>query len=318
MQPCLTSYDEPLSRAVATIPPGPWAVGVSGGADSVALLSLLRTRPDLQLHIAHLNHQTRGVESDGDSQFVHQLAVACNLPCTIARLSDLKLDLKTTSNNPSARYRAARMALFQSVVRDEQLQGVILAHHADDHAETILQRLLRGSGPAGLQGIQPRVLLGTLCVLHPLLSIPRDSLRQYLTRHCIAWREDASNRSPRYLRNRLRLALISQLNLRSALVDLGRTCADWTRSLDQAAPILTEAFPASDLIHLPDPLAHHSAKRWLKERGADPTGLSPASVEQLIHMACDAASSPRQHFPGGLLVRRRKGLIDVDIPTSLK
>ncbi len=318
MQPCLTSYDEPLSRAVATIPPGPWAVGVSGGADSVALLSLLRTRPDLQLHIAHLNHQTRGVESDGDAQFVHQLAIACNLPCTIARLGDFKPDLKTTSNNPSARYRAARMALFQSVVRDEQLQGVILAHHADDQAETILQRLLRGSGPAGLQGIQPRILLGTLCVLHPLLSIPRDSLRQYLTHHCIEWREDASNRSPRYLRNRLRLALISQLYLRNALVDLGRTCADWTRSLDQAAPILTEAFPASDLIHLPDPLAHHSAKRWLKERGADPTGLSPASVEQLIHMACDAASSPRQHFPGGLLVRRRKGLIDVDIPTSLK
>lgn len=318
MNPSLTSYYELLSRAVASIPSGPWAIGVSGGADSVALLSLLRTRPDLQLHIVHLNHQTRGVESDSDAQFVQQLAVACNLPCTIARLSALKLDLKTTSNNLSARYRAARMALFQSVVRDEHLQGVILAHHADDQAETILHRLLRGSGSAGLHGIQPRILLGTLCVLHPLLSIPRDFLRQYLTHHCIAWREDASNRSSRYLRNRLRRALDLQPNLRNALLDLAHACSDWTRTLDQAAPMLPEIFPVSGFNHLPDPLAHHSAKRWLKERGADPQSLNAASVEQLIYMACDVASSPRQHFPGGLLVRRRKGLIDVDISTSLK
>src|SRR5437763_184149 len=142
-----------LLHATASIPPGPWAVGVSGGADSVSLLLLLRNRPDLHLHVVHLNHETRGQQSDTDTVFVEQLALSLDLPVTLRRLSEVPLNDPPAT--PSARYRAARLAFFAQVVADHHLEGVILAHHADDQAETILQRLLRNSGPAGLTGIRP-------------------------------------------------------------------------------------------------------------------------------------------------------------------
>src|SRR5882672_10356269 len=75
--------------ALDAVPAGAWAVGVSGGADSVALLTLLRERADLRLHVVHLNHETRGGESDADARFVEELAVSFALPCTIARLSEI-------------------------------------------------------------------------------------------------------------------------------------------------------------------------------------------------------------------------------------
>src|SRR5581483_12515163 len=102
----------PLLSAIAAVPPGAWAVGVSGGADSVALLLLLAGRGDLALHVVHLNHETRGPESDGDERFVRDLAGRLNLPCVAARRSEVEPALDDLAANPSARYRAARMALF--------------------------------------------------------------------------------------------------------------------------------------------------------------------------------------------------------------
>src|SRR3982750_439033 len=94
-----------LMEAIATVPAGVWAVGVSGGADSVALLSLLRTRADLLLHVVHLDHETRGQDSTGDATFVADLARQWNLPCTVARWRDIEphLALRRDVNNPSAR-----------------------------------------------------------------------------------------------------------------------------------------------------------------------------------------------------------------------
>src|SRR6266699_2229302 len=118
-----------LPNAIATIPPGAYAIGVSGGADSVALLTLLHSRrPDFRLHVVHLNHETRGPDSDADARLVQDLAAQLALPCTVARLSEITLT--ETIPNPSARFRAARMALFARVVAEHNLNGVILAHHA--------------------------------------------------------------------------------------------------------------------------------------------------------------------------------------------
>src|SRR5512133_2495346 len=117
-----------LVQAVAHIPAGGWAVGVSGGADSVALLSLLRRRIDLSLQVVHLDHQTRGQASTDDAAFVEQLSRAWNLPATLARRSEIEAGLTELPANPSARYRALRLELFRRVVGRGGLQGVILAH----------------------------------------------------------------------------------------------------------------------------------------------------------------------------------------------
>ena len=305
-----------LMRAVDSVPEGSWAIGVSGGADSVALLSLLREKPSLRLHVSHLNHETRGAESEGDADFVRQLAAEYGIPCDICRLSEIAAELVHLPNNPSARYRVARFEMFRRLIQREHLDGVILAHHADDQAETILQRLLRGSSALGLQGIQPRLQIGELVVLHPLLTVPRRVLRDWLTQHRIAWREDASNESSRYFRNRLRKAIQPHAELRECLLELGAACTQWADALDQTAPHLAAAFPVLELDHLPDPLAHHAARRWLCERGADFTDIGAASTALLIQMARDAASPSRQHFPGALLVQRRRGIISAGSSTK--
>src|SRR5256885_736682 len=168
----MQQFDEPI-LAIATVPPGKWAVGVSGGADSVALLSLLRSRADLSLRVVHLDHQTRDGASEADAIFVATLAGEWNLPCDVEQLDHVMPSLARPPKNRSARFRAARLAMFRQVVLEHQLDGVILAHHADDQAETILLRLLRGSGYSGLAGMSARTSIGGMITLRPLLNVRR-------------------------------------------------------------------------------------------------------------------------------------------------
>jgi len=301
-----------LQDAIATVPPGRWAVAVSGGADSVALLMLLLTRGDLALHVVHLNHQTRGQASDEDAAFVANLSAERNLPRTIALLEDVERTLPALESNPSARYRAARLQLFREVVAREQLAGVILAHHADDQAETVLQRLIRGSGIAGLTGMSSESRLGELRVLRPLLRIRRAELRDFLQSVGQTWREDASNALDDYLRNRLRRWLNSEPDLHEAMLSLGQACRAIRTWSDAAAPSVDPDFQVRVLSELPEILAQGSARRWLVAQGAPPGELSEAVLGRLIEMSSDAGAAARQHFPGGLLVRRRRGKISAE------
>jgi tRNA(Ile)-lysidine synthase len=298
-----------LAHAIDQVPAGPWAVAVSGGADSVALFRLLLGRPDLSLHVVHLDHQTRGEASTADAEFVQQLAAEHRVPCTVALRNEIEPQLEDLPKNPSARYRAARMELFRQVVSQSNLNGVILAHHADDQAETVLHRLIRGSGPAGLAGMLPQTRIDGLFILRLLLAVRRKDLRKYLSDIGQSWREDASNESDHYLRNRLRRWLGREPGLHESLLTLGNSCRklrEWSR---REAPVLEESFAVGKLSQLPDVLACESARRWLVARGAPAGELSEAVLDRLVQMAQDAASAPRTQFPGSLLVRRRRGII---------
>ena len=295
--------------AIASIPPGPWAVGVSGGADSTALLCLLRTRPELSLHVVHLDHELRGQASADDAEFVRSLADQFGVPCTLTLRSQFEAASSNLPQNPSAQYRALRMELYRRVAGEQHLLGVILAHHADDQAETVLHRLIRGSGPAGLCGMSVTTRINSLLVLRPLLNVRRELLREYLRSIGQSWREDASNESDLYLRNRLRRWLQNQPDLRDALLRLAEACAalrDWT---SRNSPQLPQSFRIAALQSLPRLLARESARRWLTSQGANGDELTPSALDRLLEMACDAASPPRQSFPGELLALRRGGRI---------
>ncbi|MGB7161293.1 MAG: tRNA lysidine(34) synthetase TilS, partial [Tepidisphaeraceae bacterium] len=250
--------DASLQSTIATIPPGPWAVGVSGGADSVGLLSLLRSRGDLKLVVVHLDHETRGGASAADARFVDELADRLGIPSVIATRSAIEPDLPALPTNTSARWRAIRFELFRRVVRERQLFGVILAHHADDQAETILHRLLRGSGPSGLAGMAAETTVAGLRVLRPLLGVRRDVLRHWLIAQGQAWREDESNASPAYARNRIRRLLEQRTQLVEPLVQLGEACGDVRAWLRDNAPRLGDSFDVVELRALPLPLARES------------------------------------------------------------
>jgi tRNA(Ile)-lysidine synthetase-like protein len=310
----MSAMDARLSAAIAPIPPGKWVVAVSGGADSVALLLLLHSRPDLVLHVAHLNHQTRGPQSDADESFVADLARRLSLPCSIARRDEIEPAAEDLPSNRSARYRALRMIFFRQVCRDSQ--GVILAHHADDQAETILLRLLRGSGPAGLAGMSPRRKIAGLLLLRPLLSVGRDPLRQFLQQSGQPWREDPSNSSDQYARNRARLWLLDRPQLVNPLLDLGSACAKLNQWIAATAPRLDQNFPALKLAELPRLLARHSARNWLCRQGSPPSSLTPRVLDRLLDMARDAATPARCEFPGNVRVQRRGGRIATRLPAS--
>jgi tRNA(Ile)-lysidine synthase len=294
-------------EAVNAIPAGAWAIGVSGGVDSIALLELAHQRSDLQLHIAHLDHETRGGGSAEDAQFVAELAARWKLPVNIARRSEIEVGLEEM--NTSARYRAARLTLFRRVVAAHQLTGVLLAHHFDDQAETILQRLLRGSGPAGLCGMPAMTTINGLLIRRPMLGVRKADLRRVLLERGIAWREDASNASPNQQRNRLRPLLARQPEIAASLVELADASRAMIANLREMSPALPASFDVSQLHDLPAPLARESARRWLSEQAGAHADITPAAIDRLVHMAVDAASPPRQHFPGKLLVRRKSGRI---------
>jgi tRNA(Ile)-lysidine synthetase-like protein len=301
--------DDALTSAIALVPAGAWAVGVSGGADSVALFMLLRRRPDLSPHIIHLDHQTRGADSTADADFVRDLAGKSSVPATIALRSEIERAMAELPANTSSRYRAVRIALFRKVVSEHALAGVVLAHHADDQAETVLQRLLRGSGPMGLAGMERAADLGGLAMVRPLLGIRRDALREFLKRIGQPWREDASNASDKYLRNRLRRLLAEKTTLFDPLLELAAACHALRDCVKQSSPILGKTFSAPQLADLPSLLATESARRWLTDRGVPPEQISPAIVARIVTMAADAGSASRAHFPGGVLVRRKGGMI---------
>jgi tRNA(Ile)-lysidine synthase len=184
-------------------------VAVSGGADSVALLDLLATLPwySFRLIVAHLNHLLRGPESDGDELFVAQLAAHYNLPCAIKRVDVRSLASRQRQSLEEAG-REARYAFFEELRQRHQAAAIALAHHADDQAETLLMRLLRGAGTSGLAAMAHR---SDQAVIRPLLGLHRDELRTHLAHHGIPFREDASNQDRTFLRNRIRHELLPLL-----------------------------------------------------------------------------------------------------------
>ncbi|HEV8291855.1 MAG TPA: tRNA lysidine(34) synthetase TilS, partial [Tepidisphaeraceae bacterium] len=299
--------------SLAKIPEGQYAVGVSGGADSVGLLRLvMKWRPDVGVHVVHLNHELRGEESEEDAVFVRELAERHRLPVTIARRSEIEPMLAKRPANKSALYRVVRFLLFKKVVREHGLHGVMLAHHADDQAETVLHRLLRGSGAAGLGGMARESRQGMLSVLRPLLGHGREEIREYLKSIGQEWREDLSNQSGEYLRNRLRGVLSSAPQLSAGLVEMAREMRGMRKWVAQNAPVLPERFAAVELGGWPEVLAMEAGRKWLIGRGAPAGELRPRVLERFVEFVTDAGLGTRQEFPGRVKVRRRRGWVEVE------
>jgi len=291
---------------------GQYAIGVWGGADSVGLLRLvMELRPDLGVRVVHLNHELRGQESEGDEKFVRELAERYRLPFTIARRSEIEPMLGKRPANKSALYRAIRFELFRRVVAEHGLHGVMLAHQADDQAETVLHRLLRGSGAAGLGGIAKESRQGMLRVVRPLLEHGGAEIRGYLKSIGQDWREDSSNQSGKYLRNRLRLVLGASPEVSAALIDVANTMRGMKRWVGEIAPVLAERFAAVELEGWPMLLAMESGKKWLIARGAPAGELRPKVLKRFVEFVTDAAAGATQEFPGKIHVKRRRGWIEV-------
>jgi tRNA(Ile)-lysidine synthase len=175
-------------------------VAVSGGADSVYLLhSMVAAGADVL--ILHVNHLLRGLESDADEQFVRNLAASLSVECRVLREHPAE-------GNLEAEARQVRYRWFVELIQSRVVERVAVGHTLSDQAETVLFRFLRGAGTAGLAGIRPSRRDG---IYRPLLKISREEIRRSLQERGIAWREDSSNRSREFARNRMRAELLPQL-----------------------------------------------------------------------------------------------------------
>jgi len=185
-------------------------VAVSGGADSVCLLHVLRElapRWNLRLTVLHLDHMLRGEESLCDAAFVRSMATALDLPCEL-ETADVAALCRETGENLEQAARAARLEFFKRLTQAGTVDRIAAGHTRSDQAETVLFRFLRGSGTAGLAGIRPVTDDG---VVRPLLEIDRLEVERYLRDRGIAWRNDSTNASTAFARNRIRHELLPQL-----------------------------------------------------------------------------------------------------------
>jgi len=201
-------------RASLRSPDLPVVLAVSGGADSVALLRAWQAtdRPDWgRPLVAHFNHQWRGDESERDAAFVEELARSRGLRCVVER-ADVDEEPIVRGLGPEARARRQRYAFLARVAAQQGARYLATAHTADDQVETILLRILRGTGIAGLAGIPQFRRLGEgVTVVRPWLEAPREELRDYLLHLGQDFREDSSNADLRFARNQVRRDLLPLL-----------------------------------------------------------------------------------------------------------
>ena len=207
------------------------AVGLSGGADSVALLCALAERSGelgLVLHVAHLHHGLRGAEADADLEFCRDLAAKLGLPFHESRVdtaAEARRAPKTSAVDSSdsipsdsiegtarrLRYSWFRQLLSKSLPHAVALDAVATAHTQDDQAETVLAKFLRGAWTEGLSGIHPVLQFPEGIIIRPLLHTTRVEIEAFLHARNQQWREDSTNRHLTFMRNRIRHELLPQL-----------------------------------------------------------------------------------------------------------
>jgi len=178
-----------------------FVIGVSGGPDSLCLLDvmvLLQKKMHFSLHVAHMNYHLRGKDSDRDESLVRKTALQFSLPSTV--VSSTK-----KSGNPSEEMlRDLRYAFFETTRIAQHADAILIAHNQNDQAETLLMRLLRGSGLLGLSSMKAK----NGSIVRPLIEISREDILRYLKERRISFREDKSNADLRYFRNQIRHTLL--------------------------------------------------------------------------------------------------------------
>lgn len=320
----MSAFEDKLNRSW---PPEAWrdvtvVAAVSGGADSVALLRWLAERRDRtagRLVVAHYNHRWRGSQSDGDEALVRELCAAERVACEVGSAAT---EAPTSEGDGlEAAARDLRYRFLTETARRVGARYVATAHTADDQVETILHRIVRGTGPAGLAGIpRTRTLCDGVTLIRPLLEVTRAEVLAYLARLGQSYREDVSNRDPRFTRARLRHELLpllrEQYNARvdEALLRLGRLSGEMQQvvaSLVKDLRLRAVRDDAVGEVHVETGLVRDAPAYVLRELliaiwKSHDWPLQSMSFEKWEELA-DMLRMPeaaRRDFPGGVTVER--------------
>jgi len=298
-------------------------LAASGGADSTALqyvISALRAEDMFALEpvCAHINHQLRGAESDADEDFVVEQAKELGFAVTTKRVdvrrycSESKLSIETAA-------RKLRIESLLEIAGAGSLKRVATGHHMDDNAETVVQRLARGTGFRGLGGIWPiRSFMGGVEFVRPLLCVRRDEILGYLKQRGLKFRQDSTNADCSYRRNFIRHKLLPALQSQSSdsiaerLFELSRSAQRFYElvraRVDDIWPELAECGPDRVVVDLKGFSVEHPAvkveliRRSLAYLGSPERDLARGHFEKMLQFAEAKVSGRKIELPKGFSV----------------
>jgi len=296
-------------------------VAVSGGPDSVCLLySLYNIRHELgiKLHVAHLDHRLRGAAAEADARYVTGLARRLELPATIES-RDVPDYQKRHRLSPEEAAREVRYQFLAEVAKAAGARTVAVGHTRDDHVETVLMHLIRGSGTRGMRGLIPENQWPSpkekLTIIRPLLEITREETSAYCHKHNLEPRQDASNMSISPLRNRIRLELLPFLqkfnpNIAESLTRYTRLAADEDTFLEeetgkQKARVVKKEganliFDKAELLKLPKALQRQMLRSSIGELAGELKDFEAKHIEDILDIMVKPAGK-RITLPGGLI-----------------
>ena len=294
-------------------------VAASGGADSMALLLCLHDLAvpmNLKLTVAHFNHGIRGTEADEDEEFVRRVSADLGWPF-LSESADLKSVAAAGKRNLEEAAREARYEFLKRAAARTGTDKIATGHNLNDQAETILFRLLRGSGPGGFEGIRP-VIGGR--IIRPLLECSRLRILEFLSERKAAYREDSTNRDLRLRRNRIRKELIPYLEEHfnpRLIATLAREAA-LARAADEflehharmefesMRTVLPDgvSLPAPRLLQLALPLGRQIVRHALREVLGSLRGIEIVHIEEILRLCGPARSGRRIELPAGIGAQR--------------
>lgn len=293
-------------------------IGVSGGVDSMVLSDLLNQLPDdcrPTIHAAHVNHQLRD-ESDEEEAFVKEWMKQKNIPLHVHTWN--KADHPKSGFEQEA--RKIRYQFFSEVAHKVDSQLILTAHHRDDQVETVLMRLVRGSSLDELTGISTKRPAGEHVVLRPLLPYSKKMIVNYAGEHAIPWREDESNQSSLYTRNRFRNQIIPKLKQENPAFE--QHIYDFSKDMEELIevvdPLIEEELDRSfkitqDRIQVniqafktKDPgfrkiVLRRAFKNW---HGQSSYALSRSHIDQLLEWLETGGPNTYLELPGRLTARK--------------
>lgn len=278
-------------------------VAVSGGADSVFLLHALHhlaARWNLHLSVIHIEHGIRAAASKADAEFVRSLAAEYDLPFHLHAAK-----LQNADGNLEQEARRTRHSFFRTLIQDQVIDNVATGHNRSDQAETVLFRILRGSGSTGLAGILPQTEDG---LIRPLLIFTRQEIRAWLTERGLNWREDATNQDLTLQRNRIRNQVLPALstqfnpNLEDALANLATLAHDeeayWNQILPKPASGGVVILNTADVSRQPA-FGRRLLRQAIIQVKGDLRQIEFAHIERLLQMASQTADGhDRAILPG--------------------
>ncbi len=302
-------------------------IGVSGGPDSTALLHVLaelREALQLSLRVAHFDHRLRPGAAE-DAACVAAMSRALGFPYHEGAGETREYAERLHFSVEDAA-RRLRYDFLASVARAVGAQAVATGHTLDDQAETVVMRLLRGSGLRGLAGIPPVRMLGSVRLVRPLLEVPRADIEAYLRARGLSWREDLTNRDPAILRNHIRMVVLPAVeghnpNVRQTVARLAGLLRDEAAALDElAAPLIAAVLSGEpDAVRiarepfgrLPVALQRRALREAVRRVRGNVDTIAFVHIEEARRLVLEGQVGAVVELPGGIRVARLSGGVEV-------